>query len=294
MLVLWNPLLRRSVGILEVDYFDVFGFAVCPVTNEPTIVNISFPLIKSSNFFTLSSKKWTEIQCLKPCRARESIKIRYSQVVIGSCIYRAAYEKISLPDGSFRDRNQYMIVSFDLIAKIFRAIDIPDRLIYPLPVYPVRFNVSKLKGSLVIIPRAEVVKVWKMEPDCSVKHLFTINTPCSYISGIVGFKKNGELVVETQDWRERSRYFGEKDSALEVYDSYLHHINNIGFSGQNELLLGMLWNLVCDEFFPVYRRVEALVVDGMRRRGRPKLRWEDRVKLDMKELLLSEDMPLIE
>nr|GEV54242.1 retrovirus-related Pol polyprotein LINE-1 [Tanacetum cinerariifolium] len=38
------------------------------------------------------------------------------------------------------------------------------------------------------------------------------------------------------------------------------------------------------------RRVEALVVDIMRRRGRPKLRWEDKVKLDMKELLLSEDM----
>ncbi|GKB39235.1 hypothetical protein Tco_0884177, partial [Tanacetum coccineum] len=38
------------------------------------------------------------------------------------------------------------------------------------------------------------------------------------------------------------------------------------------------------------RRVEALAVDGMRRRGRPKLRWEDRVKFDMKELLLSEDM----
>ncbi|GKC24387.1 retrovirus-related pol polyprotein LINE-1 [Tanacetum coccineum] len=38
------------------------------------------------------------------------------------------------------------------------------------------------------------------------------------------------------------------------------------------------------------RRVEALVVDGVRRRGRPKLRWEDRVKHDLKELLLSEDM----
>ncbi|GJU56421.1 dynamin-related protein 3A-like protein [Tanacetum coccineum] len=33
-----------------------------------------------------------------------------------------------------------------------------------------------------------------------------------------------------------------------------------------------------------------LVVDGLRKRGRPKLRWEDRVKHDMKELLLSEDM----
>ncbi|GKA98392.1 ataxia telangiectasia mutated family protein [Tanacetum coccineum] len=38
------------------------------------------------------------------------------------------------------------------------------------------------------------------------------------------------------------------------------------------------------------RRVEALVVDCVRRRGRPKLRWEDRVKHDLKELILSEDM----
>ncbi|GJZ67530.1 hypothetical protein Tco_0630770 [Tanacetum coccineum] len=38
------------------------------------------------------------------------------------------------------------------------------------------------------------------------------------------------------------------------------------------------------------RRVEALLVDSSRRRGRPKLRWEDRLKQDMKELLLSEDM----
>ncbi|GJU91036.1 retrovirus-related pol polyprotein LINE-1 [Tanacetum coccineum] len=40
------------------------------------------------------------------------------------------------------------------------------------------------------------------------------------------------------------------------------------------------------------RRVKALIVDGKRRIGRPKLRWEDRLKLDMKELLLSEDMTL--
>ncbi|GKA28196.1 hypothetical protein Tco_0714364 [Tanacetum coccineum] len=38
------------------------------------------------------------------------------------------------------------------------------------------------------------------------------------------------------------------------------------------------------------RRVESLFVEGSRRRGRPKLRWEDRLNLDMKELLLSENM----
>ncbi|GKE76056.1 hypothetical protein Tco_1542176, partial [Tanacetum coccineum] len=40
------------------------------------------------------------------------------------------------------------------------------------------------------------------------------------------------------------------------------------------------------------RRVEALIVDGTRRRGRPKLRWDDRLKLDMKKLLMSEDVTL--
>nr|GEW50272.1 polyprotein, putative [Tanacetum cinerariifolium] len=38
------------------------------------------------------------------------------------------------------------------------------------------------------------------------------------------------------------------------------------------------------------RRMKAMLVEGSRRRGRPKLRWEDRLKQDMKELRLSEDM----
>nr|GEX69745.1 integrator complex subunit 11 [Tanacetum cinerariifolium] len=38
------------------------------------------------------------------------------------------------------------------------------------------------------------------------------------------------------------------------------------------------------------RRVEAMLLEGSKRRGRPKLRWEDRLKEDMKELLLFEDM----
>nr|GEW66769.1 hypothetical protein [Tanacetum cinerariifolium] len=37
-------------------------------------------------------------------------------------------------------------------------------------------------------------------------------------------------------------------------------------------------------------RVESITVDGVRRRGRPKHRWEDRLKTNLKELLLSEDM----
>ncbi|XP_071739938.1 uncharacterized protein [Rutidosis leptorrhynchoides] len=38
------------------------------------------------------------------------------------------------------------------------------------------------------------------------------------------------------------------------------------------------------------RRVEALTVDGVWRRGRPTRRWEDIIKLDLKELSLTEHM----
>ncbi|GKF10985.1 hypothetical protein Tco_0048911 [Tanacetum coccineum] len=38
------------------------------------------------------------------------------------------------------------------------------------------------------------------------------------------------------------------------------------------------------------RRVEAMLVKGSRRRGRPKLRWKDRLKQNMMELFLSMDM----
>nr|GFA12590.1 hypothetical protein [Tanacetum cinerariifolium] len=42
--------------------------------------------------------------------------------------------------------------------------------------------------------------------------------------------------------------------------------------------------------FASVRRVEAMVVEGSRRRGKLKLRWEDRLKMDMKELRFSDDM----
>nr|GEU60462.1 craniofacial development protein 2-like [Tanacetum cinerariifolium] len=43
------------------------------------------------------------------------------------------------------------------------------------------------------------------------------------------------------------------------------------------------------QYVPV-KRVGAMLVEGSRKKGRPKRRWVDRFKQDMKELILSEDM----
>ncbi|GKC34655.1 F-box protein-like protein [Tanacetum coccineum] len=245
MLVLWNPSIRRSVsilgsfevrrpvGIIESPYlFDLFGFAVCPVTNEPTIVKLVYPW--KAEIFTLTSKVWTVIQCNKPCEC-DSISLHEGrQVVIDSCIYRVASETIRLQNGSFTD--QYMIVSFDLNAKEFKAVDLPDTITSPFT-SPIRFIISKLKGSLVVIVPHSEIKVWKMEPNCSFTQLFTINNSC--ITDIVGFRKNGELVVETKETPGRWVFLGglggsaRTTSALEVYDPCSKQITNLGMSGED-------------------------------------------------------------
>ncbi|GJS85341.1 hypothetical protein Tco_0751882 [Tanacetum coccineum] len=55
-------------------------------------------------------------------------------------------------------------------------------------------------------------------------------------------------------------------------------------------LLDMIPNGVYRAQLEVESIINKMREVRLRRRGRPKLRWEDRVKHDMKEHLLSEDM----
>nr|GFC97770.1 putative sodium/metabolite cotransporter BASS5, chloroplastic [Tanacetum cinerariifolium] len=48
--------------------------------------------------------------------------------------------------------------------------------------------------------------------------------------------------------------------------------------------------MISNEVFRAALDVDSIIDKMRERRGRPKLRWEDRLKMDMKELRLSEDM----
>nr|GEW81101.1 hypothetical protein [Tanacetum cinerariifolium] len=52
----------------------------------------------------------------------------------------------------------------------------------------------------------------------------------------------------------------------------------------------MVWACQRRPQLALIRKVEYITVDDVRRRGRPKLRWEDKLKTDLKKMLLSEDM----
>ncbi|GKC03060.1 hypothetical protein Tco_0994670 [Tanacetum coccineum] len=103
-------------------------------------------------------------------------------------------------------------------------------------------------------------------------------------------------------WRATTRVLCDRNVPLKLKGKFYRVATRPSMSHGAELKVGTIINKMREgrlrwfghvrrrpQSSPV-KRVEALVVDGSRRRGRPKLRWEDRVKNDMKELLLSEDM----
>ncbi|GKD81146.1 probable galacturonosyltransferase 7 isoform X2 [Tanacetum coccineum] len=225
MLVIWNPSIGKSFGILSFSWWEyLYGFGVCPDTSDPTVVKI----IQTHNkpwhveVFTLSSGVWNVIPSSN--LLRQSIRLMSkTQVVIDKFIYWGAYEMTSADDGE--STTNHMVVSFDLITKDFKVVDLPDSLTNDLN--GARVFVSKLRESLVVygsiyVDGAECCGVWVMEHDSSFKKLFTIGAP---VYCILGFRKSGEPIFETsKDMRV---------STVDVYDPWSQQIKNLEIYGAN-------------------------------------------------------------
>nr|XP_043629753.1 uncharacterized protein LOC122601040 [Erigeron canadensis] len=245
MVVLWNLSIRKYVRIPvpgSRNRDDVIGFGVCPVTFDPTILSIKRKSIKrkwkiedmprislfwnvlskrKSNkpkwktedrpgisllwnvrVFTLSTGTWSTLSTNMP---RESIRLKGSQVVIHRFIYWAAFDQLESEDG----RSQSLIVSFDLIAKEFKEINLTGNLTNPLCSI---HSISKLRESLVLLEyhrefeeRLPICCLWMMEEqgvDRSFTKLYNINVPHATLKTLLGFTKFGDLLLVTQEQEE--------------------------------------------------------------------------------------------
>nr|GEU73464.1 hypothetical protein [Tanacetum cinerariifolium] len=96
-------------------------------------------------------------------------------------------------------------------------------------------------------------------------------------------------------WRAATGILYDKKVPLKLkgkfYKSFSDKSPSSDYRQQDERrTIEMVWHVKRRPQSIYVRRLESLTVDGARRRGRPKLRWEDRLKTDLKEMLLSEDM----
>nr|GEW24757.1 hypothetical protein [Tanacetum cinerariifolium] len=104
MAVIWNPAIRKSVGIVFPKALyklqEVVGFGVCPRTSDPKLVKISVVKEPSSMWvvevFTLSRRVWETVYMDAPFKSCDLVWI---QVSIDGVIYWCAYDDEDLDDG---------------------------------------------------------------------------------------------------------------------------------------------------------------------------------------------------
>ncbi|XP_076928470.1 putative F-box protein At1g47790 [Bidens hawaiensis] len=120
ILVIWNPSIRKSIGIMLPYEYHAIGFGVCPKTSDLKIVKMT---CDSDNWlaevFTLSSRAWRSVSWNLPYK---SLEFTDSQVVIDGVIHWQAYD--------IATRN-CRIISFDLTSEEFGEVDLPDALARP-------------------------------------------------------------------------------------------------------------------------------------------------------------------
>ncbi|GKA08134.1 3'-5' exonuclease domain-containing protein [Tanacetum coccineum] len=116
---------------------------------------------------------------------------------------------------------------------------------------------------------------------------------------LLGISLSKEL--QCSDWSLRPLTHQQKTYAaldalclIQIFNVFLHTLLNQAVSCRfpPRFLFSLVFSLIDKEQTRSLSSPSNTIkcLNGLRRRGRPKLRWEDRVKLDMKELLLSEDM----
>ncbi|CAI9270519.1 unnamed protein product [Lactuca saligna] len=164
--------------------------------------------------YMMSSGKWRILSS----NLLSHFELHFLQVVIDRFIYWCALHKVPI-DGRLRSCN--VIVSFDMTNESFGVVDLPDSLAH----HPnTQLCISKVRESLVMLEYKNCVcDVWMMEDGVgkSFTKLYTIKAPHGP-KKILGFKKNGKLIMEVKDGLFRP-------GTLVVYVRILNTLMILGF-----------------------------------------------------------------
>ncbi|PWA72420.1 F-box domain-containing protein [Artemisia annua] len=227
MAVIWNPTVRKSVGIVipnELYMRYVVGFGVCPRTSDPKLVKISVDKKRSMwvvEVFTLSRRVWETVYTGAPFKSYDLV---WHQVSVDGVIYWRAYDDLDLDDG-FRSN---FIISFDLKSDKFGEVRLPDRLVYTHPLSMVNVNESLVLLECNDEGETAVCGVW-MRKDGENKpftKIYTVKVEGrSLYNSVLGFRKNGEVVLELED-------DNCEESEIEVYEPSSGRTNSVGIKGQ--------------------------------------------------------------
>ncbi|GKD36158.1 reverse transcriptase domain-containing protein, partial [Tanacetum coccineum] len=126
MVALWNPAIKKSVGIVIPNEYTAIGFGVCPETSDPKVVKINTIDLLTVHWevevYSLSSRVWKSVS---NGPAFKSCDLMLDQVTIDGYIYWLAMDKNNLCD-SLKTK---FIISYDLKSDKFGEVCFPDSLV---------------------------------------------------------------------------------------------------------------------------------------------------------------------
>ncbi|GKD71218.1 F-box domain containing protein [Tanacetum coccineum] len=167
--------------------------------------------------FTLSTRVWKTVYTGAPFR---SCDFSLGQVFVDGVIYLCAF---------YFDRGSKfnIVISFDLKSEKFGEVCLPERLVH-LPMY---LDVAKVNDSLGLLEyydegEESVCGVWTRKDGTNkpFTKIYTIKVKGKELYGrVLGFRNNGEVVIELDDNYE--------ESSIEVYEPSSGHINGVGING---------------------------------------------------------------
>nr|GEW80625.1 hypothetical protein [Tanacetum cinerariifolium] len=231
-----EPINKKSVGILVPSYTYqpespkmILGFGICPVTLEPTILKINYPLYTDGPWYvsvsTLSSRTWYNLDY--DCFPRQSIRIkRAGQAVIDGKIFWIGSKRFYNNDGI--SNKSYLMVSFDLVTHQFHVQDMPEQV--RVMEFSPSYYISQL-GDFVIISGSFdfgnfcFIYAWALEVEggffssCSL--LFTIPHPGGHYLKLLVFSKDNQPIVKAMIVQQWYR-------SLHVFHPTIQYFQNIG------------------------------------------------------------------
>nr|GFB32047.1 hypothetical protein [Tanacetum cinerariifolium] len=233
MAVLWNPTVRKSVGIVVPNVVSMplgntfVGFGICADTSDAKIVKINVFEMPGVHWevevFTLNSRSWKRLSINPPF---ELCHLTSKHIFIDDgLIYWDGFHKPSLDD----EPKTHFIVSFDLKKEEFgEVVCLPISLVHSDDLTLFKRNESLAVVDYYIETEDEtlVCDVWRMKDGVtkSFAKMFSLKTlnlnEIVADREILGFRKNGEAITE--------RLYGQVGSRLEVYDPSSQRIDKVG------------------------------------------------------------------
>ncbi|GMI79444.1 hypothetical protein like AT3G06240 [Hibiscus trionum] len=209
--VLWNPLIQKYISLPRLTFFEAddlgIGFGFDSRTNDYKLIIVGFMgdygSVANLYLFSLNQNCWKEVTAILPNYSFEPLYRRQLPFANGAVHWFG-----------YKENNagvcNYVILGFDLSSEATFVINLPESLtgFCPCELPIMKYGESSIAASLTQV-FGELHELWVMKEYGVVESWTKVLTFTSHIQSrriprLLGFRKNGEVLMEVDNGKMTS------------------------------------------------------------------------------------------